>query len=51
MEVLGVGDDLVALLTLQATGGDEVLVGVDEQAQEGGAPRRAVGFEDGDLLG
>ena len=51
VEVLGVGDDLVALLTLQATGGDEVLVGVDEQAQEGGAPRRAVGFEDGDLLG
>ena len=51
MEVLGVGDDLVALLTLEPAGRDEVLVGVDEQAQEGRSPRGPVGLEDGELLG
>ena len=44
--VLGVGDDLVALLALQAPGGDEVLVGVDEEAQQGRSPRHGIGVED-----
>ena len=50
VEVLGVGDHLVALLAGQAPGGREVLVGVDEEAQQGRAPPRPVGLEDRELL-
>ena len=35
----------------EAAGRDEVLVGVDEEAQQRGAPRRLVGVEDVELLG
>ena len=49
--MLGVGDDLVALLAGEATGGDEVLVGVDEKAQQRRSPRQRVGVEDVELLG
>jgi len=48
--VLGVGDDLIALLAAEPAGRDEVLVGVDEQPQERRPPRRLVGFEERDLL-
>ena len=51
VQVLGVGDDLLPLLTREAAGGDEVLVGVDEQPEQRRAPRRAVGFEHRELLG
>jgi hypothetical protein len=51
VDVLGVGDDHVALLAAQRTGRGEVLVGVEEEAQQRGAPRDLVGLEDGDLFG
>ena len=51
MHVLGVGDDLVALLAGEAAGRDEVLVGVDEEPEQRGAPGRLVGLEDLELLG
>ena len=51
VRVLGVGDDLVALLAPQRTRRREVLVGVEEQAQERGAPRDLVGLEDVELFG
>ena len=46
VDVLGVGDDLVALLAGEAAGRDEVLVGVDEETQQRGPPGRRVGVED-----
>ena len=49
--VLGVGEDLVALLAGEAAGRDEVLLGVDEEPQQRGAPGRPVGLEDRELLG
>ena len=51
MGVLGVGNDLVALLAGETAGRDEVLVGVDQETQQRGAPRGLVGLEDVELLG
>jgi hypothetical protein len=48
---LRVSEDLIALLAAEVAGGDEVLLGISEEARQSGAPGRAVGFEDRELVG